>query len=102
MPADIQRIELHGHEVAYRSEGSGPVLVLVHGITSSSATWERVMPALAEHHIDIVTDFVDSTEPSEFDPDELSQMLRHGETREQTPPDDARPRKNLEHELGEK
>ena len=32
-------IVLHGHRVFYRSAGSGPVLVLIHGITSTSATW---------------------------------------------------------------
>ena len=41
---ELKEIELHGHRVAYRSAGSGPVIVLVHGITSTSATWERVMP----------------------------------------------------------
>lgn len=44
---EIRRITLHGHSVAYRQAGSGPVVVLVHGITSSSATWQRVMPYLA-------------------------------------------------------
>ena len=44
---ELKEIELHGHRVAYRSAGSGPAIVLVHGITSTSATWERVMPYLA-------------------------------------------------------
>ena len=44
----LKYTQLHGHLVAYRMEGSGPLIVLVHGITSSSATWERVVPALAE------------------------------------------------------
>lgn len=40
---------LHGHRVAFRVAGDPelPVLVLVHGLTSSSATWDPVMPALA-------------------------------------------------------
>jgi len=38
---------LHGHRVAYRQAGSGPVIVLIHGITSDSTTWGRVMPYLA-------------------------------------------------------
>ena len=44
-------MNLHGHRVAYREAGdpSLPVLLLIHGITSSSATWEPVIPALAEH-----------------------------------------------------
>jgi pimeloyl-ACP methyl ester carboxylesterase len=47
---------LHGHSVAYRQAGSGPVLVLVHGITSSSATWNRVIPGLASHFTVIAPD----------------------------------------------
>ncbi len=38
---------LHGHRMAYRQAGSGPVIVLVHGITADSTTWARVMPYLA-------------------------------------------------------
>ena len=38
---------LHGHRMAYRQAGSGPVIVLIHGITSDSTTWGRVMPYLA-------------------------------------------------------
>jgi pimeloyl-ACP methyl ester carboxylesterase len=47
---------LHGHDVAYRQAGSGPVVVLVHGITSSSATWKRVMPYLADRFTVIAPD----------------------------------------------
>jgi pimeloyl-ACP methyl ester carboxylesterase len=47
---------LHGHSVAYRQAGSGPVVVLVHGITSSSATWERVIPDLARRFTVIAPD----------------------------------------------
>ncbi len=54
----LKHMHLHGHRVAYRLEGSGPPIVLVHGITSSSATWERVMPALAEHHTVIAPDLL--------------------------------------------
>jgi pimeloyl-ACP methyl ester carboxylesterase len=54
--SDIRRTTLHGHDVAYRQGGSGPVVVLVHGITSSSATWERVMPHLADHFTVIAPD----------------------------------------------
>ncbi|HEX5225871.1 MAG TPA: alpha/beta fold hydrolase [Solirubrobacteraceae bacterium] len=43
----LRRRKLHGHRVAFRQEGSGPVVVLVHGITSSSAAWNRVLPYLA-------------------------------------------------------
>lgn len=53
---DIRRTTLHGHDVAYRQAGSGPVVVLVHGITSSSATWERVLPYLADRFTVIAPD----------------------------------------------
>jgi pimeloyl-ACP methyl ester carboxylesterase len=52
----IKRMTLHGHSVAYRQAGSGPVLVLVHGITSSSATWKLVMGGLARHFTVIAPD----------------------------------------------
>ena len=38
----LKEIEFHGHRVAYRSAGSGPMIVLVHGITSTPETWDRV------------------------------------------------------------
>src|SRR4051812_7678272 len=54
----LKEIQLHGHCVAYRSAGSGPVIVLVHGITSTSETWERVMPALAKQFTVIAPDLL--------------------------------------------
>jgi pimeloyl-ACP methyl ester carboxylesterase len=42
--------------VAYRQAGSGSVVVLVHGITSSSATWKLVMPHLADRFTVIAPD----------------------------------------------
>ena len=44
-------VVLHGHRITYRSAGDPglPVLLLVHGLTSSSATWDPVIPTLAEH-----------------------------------------------------
>ena len=53
---ELQETLLHGHRVAYRCAGSGPVIVLVHGITSTSATWERVMPYLADRFTVIAPD----------------------------------------------
>src|SRR3954447_17852292 len=55
---DLKEIELHGHRVAYRCAGSGPAIVLVHGITSTSATWERVMPYLATRFTVIAPDLI--------------------------------------------
>ncbi|MDQ4048566.1 MAG: alpha/beta fold hydrolase, partial [Actinomycetota bacterium] len=55
---ELQETLLHGHRVAYRCAGSGPVIVLVHGITSTSATWERVMPYLADRFTVIAPDLL--------------------------------------------
>src|SRR3954449_8168389 len=41
-------VKVHGHDVAYRQAGSGPVIVMIHGIAGSSGTWVPVMPLLAE------------------------------------------------------
>jgi len=44
---DIQFVKIHGHDVAYRTAGHGPeVVVFVHGIAGSSATWAPVMERL--------------------------------------------------------
>src|SRR5215210_5945549 len=55
---ELKEMTLHGHRVAYRSAGSGPAIVLVHGITSTSATWERVLPALAKRFTVIAPDLL--------------------------------------------
>lgn len=57
-PSSHKQIELHGQAVTYRRMGSGPALVLIHGITSSSRTWSTVMPALAEHYDVIAPDLL--------------------------------------------
>jgi len=54
----LQELTLHGHRVVYRAAGSGPVIVLVHGITSDSSTWERVMPYLAKRFTVIAPDLL--------------------------------------------
>jgi pimeloyl-ACP methyl ester carboxylesterase len=54
----LHDVLLHGHRVFYRSAGSGPVVVLVHGITSTSATWSNVLPYLAERFTVIAPDLL--------------------------------------------
>jgi len=51
-------IELHGHRVSYRIAGSGPALLLLHGIANSSETWERVAPLLSERFTLIAPDLM--------------------------------------------
>ena len=57
-PDGLSEIVLHGHHVFYRSAGSGPVIVMAHGITSTSATWANVLPYLAEHFTVIAPDLL--------------------------------------------
>jgi pimeloyl-ACP methyl ester carboxylesterase len=55
---NLQEIRLHGHPVSYRETGSGPVVLLIHGITSSSGAWSDVIPALAETHTVVAPDLL--------------------------------------------
>ncbi len=56
--SDLQEIRLHGHRVAYRMAGEGPAILLIHGITSNSDTWDRVFELLAEDHTVIAPDLI--------------------------------------------
>ncbi len=53
-----EEIVIHGHRVSYRRAGEGTAIVLVHGITGSSRTWEDVIPRLAERHTVIAPDLL--------------------------------------------
>ena len=50
--------ELHGHEVIYRMAGSGPPVVLIHGMVNSSRHWRQVAEALAGRHTVIAPDLI--------------------------------------------
>jgi pimeloyl-ACP methyl ester carboxylesterase len=50
--------ELHGHRVIYRMAGSGPPVVLIHGMVNSSRHWEPVALRLAEDHTVIAPDLI--------------------------------------------
>jgi len=53
---NVRTIQLHGHEIAYRIAGDGPVVLLIHGMAGSASTWKRVMPQLAERFTVIAPD----------------------------------------------
>lgn len=57
-PFNLQHIEIHGHDVGFRTAGAGPVLLLVHGMAGSSDTWLPVLPALAEHFTVVAPDLL--------------------------------------------
>jgi pimeloyl-ACP methyl ester carboxylesterase len=51
-------LELHGHRVRYLQAGEGPVLALIHGITSSADTWKPAMAGLCRDHTVIAPDLL--------------------------------------------
>ena len=54
----LEHITLHGYDVAYRMQGRGPALVLLHGMAGSSATWRHVMPHLARDFTVVAPDLL--------------------------------------------
>jgi pimeloyl-ACP methyl ester carboxylesterase len=59
-------IILHGHRFSYRRAGTGPLLVLLHGIAGSSTTWEDTISRLSGRHTVIAPDLLghgDSSKP---------------------------------------
>jgi pimeloyl-ACP methyl ester carboxylesterase len=51
-------MELHGHRVIYRVAGSGPPVVLIHGMVNSSRHWEEVALRLADRYTVIAPDLI--------------------------------------------
>ena len=49
---------LHGHRLVYRVAGSGPPLLLVHGLFEDSLTWRKVTRILARSHTVIAPDLL--------------------------------------------
>lgn len=54
----LRLTSLHGHDVAYRRGGDGPVLLLLHGIAGSSETWLPAMRRLHRDYTVIAPDFL--------------------------------------------
>jgi pimeloyl-ACP methyl ester carboxylesterase len=80
MTLPVSEITLHGHTFSYRMAGSGPALVLLHGITCSSETWEEIIPALAKHFTVIAPDLLghgQSAKPTtEYSPGAYAAIVR--------------------------
>jgi len=53
-----REVELHGHRAVYRTAGSGPTVVLVHGMVNSSRHWEGVARRLADSYRVIAPDLI--------------------------------------------
>jgi len=64
--SELAEIHLHGHRLSYRIGGSGPLLILIHGITNSSASWEPVLSLLERDFTVLAPDLLghgDSAKP---------------------------------------
>jgi pimeloyl-ACP methyl ester carboxylesterase len=55
---DEWEMSLHGRRVIYRVAGSGPPVVLIHGMVNSSRHWERVALGLARDYTVIAPDLI--------------------------------------------
>jgi pimeloyl-ACP methyl ester carboxylesterase len=52
------QVQLHGHRVIYHMAGSGPPVVLIHGMVNSSRHWREVALGLADRHTVIAPDLI--------------------------------------------
>jgi pimeloyl-ACP methyl ester carboxylesterase len=55
---EAHEVDLHGHRAIYRVAGSGPTVVLVHGMVNSSRHWQDVALRLAETHRVVAPDLI--------------------------------------------
>ncbi len=65
-PYTKQFVEVHGQELAYVDEGSGPVVLFLHGNPTSSYLWRNIIPYVADNHRAIAVDLIgmgDSAKP---------------------------------------
>ena len=56
--AAIQYRTVHGYKRAFVHTGSGPALLLIHGIGDSSDTWSELIPILARTHTVVAPDLL--------------------------------------------
>jgi pimeloyl-ACP methyl ester carboxylesterase len=54
----VKVMTVHGDRVAYRDEGSGEAILLIHGMGGSSKTWSEVIPILAKKYRVIAPDLL--------------------------------------------
>lgn len=52
------RVNIHGHDVTYRIGGTGPAVLLIHGMAGSSRTWKDSAELLVRDHTVIAPDLL--------------------------------------------
>ena len=55
---EVQYVTIHGHRRAYVKAGSGPALLLLHGLACDHTTWEPVVEALSRRYTVIAPDML--------------------------------------------
>ena len=55
---ELQYVTIHGHRRAFVKTGSGPVLLLLHGLGCHHGTWEPVIDTLARNYTVIAPDLL--------------------------------------------
>ena len=66
---EVQYVVVHGYRRAFRIQGSGPALLLLHGLACDSSTWAPVIPELAKHFTVIAPDLLGHGESDKPDAD---------------------------------
>jgi pimeloyl-ACP methyl ester carboxylesterase len=57
-PYEVQYVTIHGHRRAFVKIGSGPALLLLHGLGCDHTTWQPVIGALARRYTVIAPDLL--------------------------------------------
>ncbi|MEP6861459.1 MAG: alpha/beta hydrolase [Deltaproteobacteria bacterium] len=62
----MKSVRANGVELAYLEQGTGPLVVLIHGFPDTAQTWDATMAALAEAGYRAVAPFLRGYHPSEI------------------------------------
>jgi pimeloyl-ACP methyl ester carboxylesterase len=57
-PPEVRSVTIHGHRRAFVMEGSGPALLLLHGLGCDHTTWQPVIRTLARRYTVIAPDLL--------------------------------------------
>lgn len=57
-PIEVHKVTIHGHRRAYVKVGSGPALLLLHGLGCDHTTWDPVIRQLAKKYTVIAPDLL--------------------------------------------
>ena len=61
----ISQVSANGVDFAYLSQGSGPLVLFLHGFPDNAHTWSHQLPAIAERGYRAVAPFLKGYTPTE-------------------------------------